>query len=356
MRGPGIRLREIMEIVLNVAMRLRFVVLMLSVAVLGCHAQSAAKAADTEAGGKVSPALARRIEVMIRSRSDVPPQYSISIFDRKKSEVPGYDQVTVTFTAEGNTSKPLTFLISTDGKTLAQFNKFDISADPKDKISGAGRPGRGGGENAPVLIVGFDDLECPFCARMHSALFPAILDRYKDQVRVVYLDFPLTDIHPWAMHAAIDANCLASASVTGYWNFIDYVHAHASEIGGDDHSVAKASVTLDKLAQDEGARQKVNQGDLEACIKKQDDTRIKASMKVGDALGLTGTPATFINGEKVDGVTSMENIFRMVDGALSAEGLTPPPPYKAPPAQTVAPVAPGQAPVAPGKAPVAPGK
>jgi protein-disulfide isomerase len=158
------------------------------------------------------------------------------------------------------------------------------------------------------------------------------------------------------MHAAIDANCLASASVTGYWNFIDYVHAHASEIGGDDHSVAKASVTLDKLAQDEGARQKVNQGDLEACIKKQDDTRIKASMKVGDALGLTGTPATFINGEKVDGVTSMENIFRMVDGALSAEGLTPPPPYKAPPAQTVAPVAPGQAPVAPGKAPVAPGK
>jgi protein-disulfide isomerase len=323
-----------MGIVLNVAMRLRFLVLAVSVAALGCHAQTAVQAANAEAGGKVPAELARRIEVMIRSRSDVPPQYVISIFDRKKSEVPGYDQVTVTFTADGNASKPLTFLVSTDGKTLAQFNKFDISADPKDKVSGAGRPGRGGGENAPVLVVGFDDLECPFCARMHAALFPAILDRYKDQVRVVYLDFPLTDIHPWAMHAAIDANCLASASVTGYWNFVDYVHAHASEIGGDDHSAAKASVALDKLAQDEAVRQKANGADLEACIKRQDDTKIRASMKVGDALGLTGTPATFISGEKVDGVTSMENIFRIVDGALTAAGLTPPPPYKAPPGQT----------------------
>jgi protein-disulfide isomerase len=340
-RGPRVDLREIMDIVLNVVKRLRALVFAVSIAALGCHAQTPAHAAAEGAGANVSPELARRIEVMIRSRSDVPPQYVISIGDRKKSEVPGYDQVTVSFRADGNTSKPLTFLVSTDGKTLAQFNKFDISADPKDKVSGAGRPGRGGGEDAPVLIVGFDDLECPFCARFHAALFPAILDRYKDQVRVVYLDFPLTDIHPWAMHAAVDANCLAPASVAGYWNFVDYVHAHASEIGGEEHSAAKASATLDKLAQDEGTRQKVNPADLEACIKKQDDTKVKASMKVGDALGLTGTPATFINGEKVDGVTPMENIFRMVDGALTAAGRTPPPPYKAPPAAPTPAMTPG---------------
>jgi len=95
------------------------------------------------------------------------------------------------------------FLLSDDGKTLAQFNKFDISKDPKELVSASERPARGGPANSPVVIVGFDDLECPFCARMHAQLFPALLDRYKNQVRIVYRDFPL-DQHPWAMRAAID--------------------------------------------------------------------------------------------------------------------------------------------------------
>ena len=329
-------LHEIMDIVQNAVKRVRSLLLILSLAALGSHAQTAVQAASPaagfEAGGKLSPELARRVEVMIRSRSEVPPQYVITIGDYSKSEVPGYNQFTVTFSTEGNKSKPLTFLVSTDGKTLAQFNKFDISADPKDKVSVAGRPARGGGENAPVLVVGFDDLECPFCARMHAALFPAILDRYKNQVRVVYLDFPLSDIHPWAMRSAVDANCLAAQSVVGYWNFVDYVHAHSAEIGGQENTVAKADAALDKLAEEEGAKQKGNAADLEACIKKQDDTRIKASVKLGEDLGVEGTPALFINGEKVDGWTPIENIYRIIDGALTAAGQTPPPPAPATPA------------------------
>jgi protein-disulfide isomerase len=334
-------LREIMEIVLNAFRTLRFLALTLSVAALGCHAQTAAqKASQTtavEASEKLSPELARRVEVMIRSRSEVPPEYVISISDRKKSEFAGYDQISVTFASGGNVSRPLTFLLSTDGKTLAQLSKFDLSQDPKDKVSAVGRPSRGGPENAPVVVVGFDDLECPYCAKMHAAMFPAILDRYKNQVRVVYIDFPLIDIHPWAMRAAIDANCVAAVSPAGYWNYVDYVHAHSAEIGGDDHKVEKANDELDKLARDEGARQKVNEADLAACLKKQDDTKIKASMKVGDALGLGGTPATYVNGERLDGVVPMDIVFRAIDGALIAAGQTPPPapaqPVATPPAQ-----------------------
>ena len=63
--------------------------------------------------------------------------------------------------------------------------------------------------------MNFDDLECPYCAKIHSALFPATLDRYKDLVRVVYKDYPLVEIHPWAMHAAVNSNCLAEQSVPG---------------------------------------------------------------------------------------------------------------------------------------------
>ena len=287
---------------------------------LGCRAQS------TPAGTPLSPELARRVEVLIRSRTSVPPDYALHIGPREKSELPGFDAIQVTFsTAAGQTSKPATFLLSTDGNTLAQLSRFDISKDPKELVSGAGRPARGGPATAPVLIVGFDDLECPLCAKMHAELFPALLARYGDRVHIVYRDFPL-DYHPWAMRAAIDANCLGAESTAGYWAFVDHVHAHAAELGGEEKSVAKASETLDALARDEGARQKIDAKALAVCLAKQDGTAVKASLKSGEELGVGATPTLFINGEKLEGAYPIEDVYRMIDGALVAAGQTPPPP------------------------------
>ncbi len=261
---------------------------------------------------------------MIRSRSDVPAEYEFHIVSLSASEVPGYDTVTVTFSAGGKMSKPIPFLLSKDGKTLAQFTRLDISKDLRTSVSGVNRPARGGPADAPVLIVGFDDLECPFCARMNAQLFPALLDRYKDQVRIVYRDFPL-DQHPWAMRAAIDTNCVGAQSGAGYWNLVDYIHAHADTIGGSEKTIAKANEMLDKLATDEGKKQKLDEAALSACIAKQDATVIKESMKDAEALGVSATPALFINGEKIEGAQPMEYVYRMIDGALLAAGKTPPP-------------------------------
>ena len=340
-------MREIIGIVLNGVKPLRSLALIVSMAALGCPAQTNVQtgaqtggAQAVQLGVKLSPEMARRIEVTIRNRSQsITPAFTITISEPTKSEIAGYDQVVVTFTADGNQSKSAPFLLSIDGKTLAQLNKFDLSQDPKNAVSAAGRPARGGGESAPVLVVGYDDLECPYCARMNAELFPAILDRYKQQVRVVYRDFPLYDIHPWAMHAAVDANCLGAASSAGYWNFIDYVHAHADEMAGSEKTAAKADATLDKLALDEGARQKVNQADLAACVQKQDESKVKASVDAAEAdpLHVDSTPVLFINGEKVEGVVPIETLYRIIDGALIAAGQTPPPP---PPAATPPPVAP----------------
>jgi protein-disulfide isomerase len=305
----------------------RALIFALTLATLGCHAQT-----PTEASEKLSPELARRVEVLIRSKSSISPDYDIQIGPRTKSEVPGFDAISVTFSTEGKTSKPVTFLLSTDGKTLAQFSKYDISKDPKLLVSGDGRPARGGPANAPVLIVGFDDLECPFCAKMHEQLFPALTQRYKDQVHIVYRDFPL-DQHPWAMRAAIDTNCVGAQSPTGYWNLVDYIHAHAAEMGGEEKSLAKANDTLDSLTRDEGKRQQLNADALNACIVKQDDTAIKASVKLGESLGVDSTPALFVNGEKVEGALPLEYLYHVIDSALIASGQTPPPPPPAAPKQ-----------------------
>jgi protein-disulfide isomerase len=293
-----------------------------AIATLGCHAQ-------VPPAGTLSPELARRVELLIRSRTKIPPNYTMTIGPRQPSDVAGFDKIEIVVTADGAPSHPVPFLLSADGKTLAQFNKYDISKDPRTIVSGADRPARGGPENAAVDIVVFDDLECPFCAKMHAQLFPALLERYGNNVRIEYKDFPLSQ-HPWAMRAAIDTNCVGEKSSPAYWNLVDYIHLHASEIGGADHSLEKANDMLDKLALDEATKNKLKTEEVAACIKKQDQTAVKASMKIGEELGVEATPVLFINGEKLEGAYPLVDVFRMVDEALVAQGKPAPPPYQEP--------------------------
>ena len=322
-------------------------------AALGCHAQTPANPASTSPATMsssvkatpLSPELARRVEVLVRQKAGLPPGSVVNVGGRTPSDVAGYDSIPVTISNDGHVSRPIIFLLSPDGKTLAQFTRFDISANPRDLVSDAGRPARGGPENAPVLIIGFDDLECPYCARLHATIFPAITNRYGDSVHIVYRDFPLSEIHPWAMHAAVDVNCLAAQSGTGYWNLVDGIHAHASDIGvgeGDkDKTVARANEQLDKLTLEQGKLQQVDLSKLTVCLQKQDTTAIDASVKVATSLNLESTPVLFINGAKIDGALPIEFIFNEIDDAMRVAGKTPPPPYVAPPA-VVAPAKSGQ--------------
>lgn len=300
-----------------------------SLTIAGCHGQVPA------AGDRLSPDLSRRVELLIRQRTKMTPDYSIAVGSRKSSDIPGFDQIDVTFTSgDGEASKPVMFFLSKDGKTLAQFSKYDISKDPKTLISAEGRPGRGGTAAAPVEIVMFNDLECPYCAKMHAQLFPALTDRYGSQVRIVYRDFPLSQ-HPWAMRAAIDTNCIGAQSTTGYWNLVDYIHVHAGDVGGAEHSLPKANEQLDQFARDEAKKDGLKPEPIEACLKKQDDAEVKASVKMGESLGIEATPVLFINGEKLEGAYPLVDVFRMIDSALVAEGKTPPPAY-VPPSTTPA--------------------
>ena len=284
---------------------------------LGCHAQ-----VPPAGTAPLSPELARRVEILIRQRGHLTPEDLVTVGPREASDIPGYDQIEVQLTTDGGKPHEVPFLLSKDGLTLAQLNKFDLSKDPKAAVSALGRPERGGGESAPVQIVVFDDLECPFCARNHKQLFPALLDRYGKQVNIVYRDYPIPK-HPWAMRAAIDTNCVAAQSPSGYWNLVDYIHGHADEFGGAEHSLQKALDTLDQISLDEAKKDKINTEAVAACIKKQDDSNIKASMKLGDSLNVEATPTIFINGEEVDGAYPLVDVFRIVDEALVAAGKTP---------------------------------
>jgi len=284
---------------------------------VGCKAQSTASASVDDA------ATNRRIEIMVRSQFNVPQDYNVAIGARKPGKIAGYDTLPVTL-SRGSKSTVVEFLISTDGKTLARLETFDLTKDPASSIDVQGRPIRGN-PNAMVTVVNFDDLQCPYCARMHTSLFPATLDRYRDKVRFIYKDDPLVEIHPWAMRAAINANCLADQSGDVYWNYVDYIHAHGHDISGEDRNVTKSFEALDRIARQEASLAKLDGAKLDACIAKQDETQVRASSKLAESLGIEGTPALFVDGERITGAVPEQQVWLVIDRALRAKGVEPPP-------------------------------
>ena len=283
----------------------------------GCRAQSPAPSAS-------DPVLNRRIEVSVRTEFSLPQTYNVSIGARRQSAFSGYDDLSVTISSGGH-SQVIEYLISTDNKKLARLNTFDLTKDPGSDIDVTNRPIRGN-PAAKVTIINFDDLECPYCARMHEALFPSTLDRYKDKVRFIYKDFPLEEIHPWALHASVDANCLAAQNSEIYWGYVDYLHSHGDEVSGPDRDLKKSFAALDRIARQEATIAKLDTTTLDACMAKQDETEINNSLKEASVLGLDEAPALFVNGERINGAVPEEQVWIAIDRALRAAGEEPPPP------------------------------
>jgi protein-disulfide isomerase len=320
-------------------LRIRFLAgLLVFGLVVGCKAQ-------TNPPSPSDPTLDRRIEVQVRSEFNLPGDVNVAFGARKPSQFTGYQTLPVIL-SHGAKTQEIDYLISDDNSKLVHMDSMDLTKNPADAINIAGRPIRGN-PAAKVTIVNFDDLECPYCARMHKELFPGTMARYGDRIRFVYKDDPLTDIHPWAMHASVDANCLATQSGPVYWSYVDYLHTNGDEVTGPDRNLEKSFAALDRIARQEATLGKLDETQLNACIAKQDETQVRASAKEADGLGIDGTPAVFVDGERVNGGAVPENeLWPAIDRALLAEGMqlpAPPPASPAPaPAAQSAPAPPAQ--------------
>jgi protein-disulfide isomerase len=235
---------------------------------------------------------------------------------------PTYDKVSVSIDGGDAKPKDYDFLLSKDRTTLLRVNKFDLTKDPfaelMHKIDVSGRPSRGA-KAAKVVLVNFDDFECPFCSRMHETLFPEIFKEYGDRVTFIYKDDPLSEIHPWAIHAAVDANCLAAQSGEAYWDFADYIHANKQEVDSERTPGARFAA-LDKMTLLQGQKHSLDETKLQSCVKNQNEDAVRASMKEADDLGINGTPAIFINGQKLDGAVPISEVRAALDAALKDAG------------------------------------
>jgi protein-disulfide isomerase len=280
---------------------------------LGCSAQSA------------PPEVAKRIERQVRVFYTIPPNVKINLSSLKPSEFPNYDAMTISFDG-GEKKKDYEFLLSKDGKTLLRVTKLDLTKDPfaeiMKKIDVSNRPTRGD-SHAKVVAINYDDFECPFCSHMHQTLFPELLKEYGDRVVFIYKDFPLAEIHPWATHAAVNANCLAAQNRDSYWDFADYIHANQKEVSAERNQDGQFAA-LDRMAVAQGQKHGLDAAKLQACIKAQQDDTVKASVREGEALGVEATPTMFVNGEKVDGALPIGELRAVLDRALVEAGVPVP--------------------------------
>ena len=267
--------------------------------------------------------LDRRIEVTVRTQFNIPQDYNVALGARKPSSITGYDDLPITFT-HGGKSQVVNFLISTDSKKLARLETFDLTKDPGSDIDIAGRPIRGN-PAAKVTVINFDDLECPYCARMHQSLFPATLERYKDQVASSTRTSrsPRSTPGPctppwtptaWPRRAAMSIGptsttstpmAMRSPAPTAIWP-----RASPPSIASPARKPPSASSTPPSSTPASPSRMKPKSNN---------------SLKEAAALGLEGAPALFVNGERINGAVPEEQVWMAIDRALRAAGEQPPP-------------------------------
>lgn len=138
-----------------------------------------------------------------------------------------------------------------------------------------------GDVNAPVTIIEYSDLECPFCSRFHDTM-KQILAQYDGEVRWVYRHFPLTSIHPNAQPAALAAECAGEQNK--FWEFVDAAFA-GQQTGG----VGQAA--LQTLAQNLG----LNMSQYNECVTSQKyAAKVTADAQDATATGGQGTPHSII--------------------------------------------------------------
>jgi predicted DsbA family dithiol-disulfide isomerase len=175
--------------------------------------------------------------------------------------------------------KSLEERLNRERKVVINFQPYRLS------FQNEGAPSLGK-EGAAVTLVEFSDFQCPFCHRFAPTL-KQVEEKFGDKVHVVYRQYPLTSIHPFAFKAAEASLCAHEQGK--FWEMHDILFAEQEKLAVTDLKAKAGRIGL-------------NQKKFDTCL----DTgryveQIQKDMKEGTRVGVTGTPAVFINGAELKG-------------------------------------------------------
>ena len=158
-----------------------------------------------------------------------------------------------------------------------------------------------GNKNAKVVLVEYGDYQCPYCGAAHPVV-KRIQEEMGDDLLFVFRNFPLTNIHPRAMLAAVSTE--AAARQDFYWEMHDHIFEHQDSI---------SYPYLTKFAGDSGLNADQFKQDLENQGLKD---KVETDFESGMRSGVNRTPSFFINGIKHEGWTTYEGLITAIKAAL----------------------------------------
>ena len=285
-----------------------------------CAGQAAGPAATSDATTAPAPAevpvspeqarLLKSTEVFVRQLFGWGPDIKVKLGPLAASDASDFYVVPIQVMVNEQKESGDVY-VSKDGKTLLRGEIFDMTADPfaatRAKIHVDGSPSKGPAD-ARVTVVEFADFQCPHCAELWEAL-KTVEARYP-QVRIVYKDFPLTTIHPWANTASLGGRCAFEQSPAAFWKVHDSIFSNQDVISPEN--------VWDKLV--EFATQAgLNVDTFKGCLASPDTQKaIDASRAEGVDLGVSSTPTVYVNGRPLIGGDAA-TLAQYIDFELAAE-------------------------------------
>ena len=165
-----------------------------------------------------------------------------------------------------------------------------------------------GNKSAKVVVVEFTDYQCPFCGRHYSETFSQIKKDYINTGLVLYVlkDFPLISIHPEAQKAAEAAHCVRDQqNDTGYWKMHDKLFENQQSLSVENYK---------KWARELG----VKGADFDRCLDSGKHAKtVGDNLAYGESLGVSGTPASFVNGISLSGALPYSEFKTITDSELA---------------------------------------
>jgi protein-disulfide isomerase len=237
--------------------------------------------------------LKHKVEVYLRNLFAFGPETKLVVGDFKETGLPGLLETTIVVTIEDN-KQDAKMWVSKDGKFLLRGELNDMSkdgfAENRAKLDIKNAPATGS-PSAPITVVEFADFECPVCRNLHEAL-RGLLPKYP-QVRLVFKDFPLEQVHPWARTGALAGRCAYQQDPKAFWKMYDLLY--------DNQDLISAENAWDKMT-DYAGRAGLDMDAFKSCMTAPEAaSAVDASIANAKLLDVSSTPTLFVNGRRIVG-------------------------------------------------------
>ncbi|MBV9083240.1 MAG: thioredoxin domain-containing protein [Acidobacteriaceae bacterium] len=254
-----------------------------------------------------------RLESYLRYADGYTPEVNVAIDDPLPSPFPGYYRLVVHLSA-GRQKFDRIYYLTADGQHLVSGVVWDLNLNPFiDNVQHLPTSGPSfGPANAPVTIVVFSDFECPYCRALAQTIRTNIPQRYPNEIRVIFADFPLNSIHPWAQAAAEASHCIGDSNPESFWALHDWIFDHQDEI--NKAVIPSKEVPPDLSEFREKLLAYVNEKHLDTakitnCLNTHETApEVAANEQKARAVQVQETPTLFVNGRMVSGAVDWKNL------------------------------------------------